>query len=421
MTIRRETRMKSGNYTGADRAGRAVGAGRGRWGRANWSCSRDKGGSAGCLTRPPRPALLTALSLTDVDSDAILALVVVELVVVHAQIQPAAGWRSHRATVTHVGVCAVADAGEQTARRGAGDRRIRRAPSRRRSARTREIAPPVAQSDFAVRVERHHLPGADVDARIGPPNARVDHDEVAGRADAGAGALWIRGRDDFDLRARQRVVPVGVELGEHVTARKTLAARDAGVAVHIQRVEVIVVRAATAGGGRRGAGAAFPLRLVDAAVAIAGQPVERVEAGVPFVRFDPVVVVHVEVDEGFAPIEVLELEVATLAERALADLVAVQHAVAVPVMHAERLRAAIPFGSRDLAVAILIHAAESRLGDLRSRRSRRRIVRRGVGAEVHAARTRGAPIDEAIRVLLRVHERVHDGVPPAALCPCRVG
>ena len=59
--------------------------------------------------------------------------------------------------------------------------------------------------------------------------------------------------------------------------------------------------------------------------------------------------------------EILELAGLRLAHR-VAQLVAREHAVAVPVVDAERLRAAAPFGAGDLAVAVGVHLGEALTG-----------------------------------------------------------
>src|SRR5688572_14735432 len=125
----------------------------------------------------------------------------------------------------------------------------------------------------------------------------------------------------------------------------------------------------------------------------------------PFTRFDPIVVVGVEVLEAVHGVEGFVVHGPSPSRRCLIDLIAGQDVVVVPVVRFEGLTGSRPLGAADDAVIVSVHGTEAPLVDWYDRRGRG-LARRTVAgrAEAHAAGTGHAPVAELLIVFIGVHD-----------------
>ena len=143
-----------------------------------------------------------------------------------------------------------------------------------------------------------------------------------------------------------------------------LRSLDAAVVVGVEIVEPILAVVIDV--------VAEEFRLRERVVAVAVGAEERFAIVIPLGACDPPVAVVIEVGEAaLGPIPELRPPVrivvvlGRLTRRADANFPARQDAVAVPVVHAERLSAAAPFVAANRAVAIRVHRTEAHLARLR--------------------------------------------------------
>src|SRR5688572_11188911 len=238
-----------------------------------------------------RPAR-AEVRLSDVDGDGELPRVVLEVVVVHAQIQTAGAWRSNRSVLADEYRRAVAEPCDQAADRGVRHRRAV-GPAAAGAGRGHRAAI-AREPDGAVSGEGDGLACLHADTRIDPVTVATNDDAAARRAHA-------RRRRALDLGAAQEVVVVGVEIPELIEAGLPLAPLDPVVVIGIQLVEVVVRPPEPAAGGAGLPSTLANLFTREHAVVVPVLVVEGDVVPVPFGSGDHAVVVAVHPAEARRP------------------------------------------------------------------------------------------------------------------------
>src|SRR3989442_5536589 len=191
---------------------------------------RREGGGA---DRKSAPWWLTCLPITHVDRYMELAAVVRQVIVVHAQIEPAARRSANDSPITNIYGSRVSDPGDQPTRGRCRDRSILGAATALRAGWARRVIATLAQPHGTVRIEGQSIARPHVDSRVGPGLGRADDDRVTG------GRSGAVAPETIELVAGQDVVVVPVERAERAIAADPLGSLNHSVSVAVHGSDAI--------------------------------------------------------------------------------------------------------------------------------------------------------------------------------------